>query len=226
MSAIADRIREAALRHGVDPETALFIANRESGLNPAARNPRSTAGGVFQFIDSTWKKYAPGGDKFDADTNIDAGVRFIRDNVNYLAGKNLPTDRGAVYLAHFAGPGGAEKVLSAPAGTPAAALFSEGAVAANPFLAGKDRDAVIAWAGGDGKAMPTPPPASPAPSASPAAPASDGLGDIALAMRQIAKTTPGLLPSMAPQSAAPRAFSRKPTAQSLTAGFGEDMVIG
>lgn len=34
-----------------------FIAGRESGLNNCAQNPRSSAFGIFQFLDATWKGY-------------------------------------------------------------------------------------------------------------------------------------------------------------------------
>ena len=35
----------------------LAIARIESGFNPAARNPNSTACGIFQFIKGTWERY-------------------------------------------------------------------------------------------------------------------------------------------------------------------------
>lgn len=47
----------------------------ESGWNPKAKNATSTAGGLFQFLDSTWNAYAPPlWDKFDPYDNIRAGV--------------------------------------------------------------------------------------------------------------------------------------------------------
>ncbi len=33
------------------------IATCESGYNPIAKNPYSTASGIFQFLDGTWKRY-------------------------------------------------------------------------------------------------------------------------------------------------------------------------
>lgn len=35
-----------------------YVLARESGGNPTARNPRSTASGLWQFLDSTWAGYA------------------------------------------------------------------------------------------------------------------------------------------------------------------------
>lgn len=39
------------------PPIMARIAECESGGNPKAKNPRSSASGKFQFIDSTWKHY-------------------------------------------------------------------------------------------------------------------------------------------------------------------------
>lgn len=34
-----------------------YVVARESGNNPTAKNPRSTASGTFQFLDGTWGNY-------------------------------------------------------------------------------------------------------------------------------------------------------------------------
>ena len=44
----------------VSAETALRIAFCESSYNPTAKNPNSTAKGLFQFIDKTWYNYCEG----------------------------------------------------------------------------------------------------------------------------------------------------------------------
>lgn len=44
----------AAERWGVDVTKAVAVASCESGLNEYARNPYSSASGVWQFISSTW----------------------------------------------------------------------------------------------------------------------------------------------------------------------------
>lgn len=36
------------------------VVGCESGWNPSASNPSSSAGGLFQFLDSTWRSMAPG----------------------------------------------------------------------------------------------------------------------------------------------------------------------
>lgn len=49
--------------------------NRESGWNPAAQNPHSTAYGITQFLDTTWGNY--GTKTADPNAQIDAGLKYI-----------------------------------------------------------------------------------------------------------------------------------------------------
>ena len=60
-------------KFGASAETMLAIAKCESGLNPSAKNSRSTASGVFQIIKGTWQgnTEASWDERFDAKTNID-----------------------------------------------------------------------------------------------------------------------------------------------------------
>jgi hypothetical protein len=106
-------IRQAAERYGVNPEALVRIGQIESGLRPGAKNPTSTASGIFQFIDSTWKQYGRGADPFDAAANIDAGARFARDVTNSLR-RSLGRDPEPweLYMGHQQGPGGAAAILS------------------------------------------------------------------------------------------------------------------
>ncbi len=56
-----EQVREyiiyVASAEGVDVSMALAIAKAESGFNPNAENPKSTASGVYQFLDGTFKAY-------------------------------------------------------------------------------------------------------------------------------------------------------------------------
>lgn len=114
MATIADIIRGAAGRYGVDPNTLLAIGQIESGLDPNARNPNSSAGGLFQFIDSTARQYGLK-DKFDASAAADAAARLLRDNAQFLRSRLGRDVSGAdLYLAHQQGAGGAAKILSDP----------------------------------------------------------------------------------------------------------------
>lgn len=126
------------------------IVGAESGGRADAKNPRSTATGPGQFIDSTWlsmvKAEAPEVAQGKSNSDILA-LRSDRDlsrrmteaysenNKKFLSGKGLPTDDGALYLAHFLGPAGAEKVLTSDPGTPIRNLFSADVLKANPNIA-------------------------------------------------------------------------------------------
>lgn len=53
---------------------------RESSFNPNAKNPKSTAKGLFQFLDGTRKNY--GGNKVDWSDPYQqslAGLKYIKD---------------------------------------------------------------------------------------------------------------------------------------------------
>lgn len=76
---IAERIRKHSAEHGVDYALALDLATFESGLNPKARNPRSTAKGVYQFLDSTWDNLCTG-NVLDPDDNIGCAMRLLGEN--------------------------------------------------------------------------------------------------------------------------------------------------
>lgn len=118
-------ISEAATRYGLDPDTALRVAAIETGgtFDPRAQNPSSSAGGLFQFLDATWKQYGNGKHKYDPYANADAGMRFMRDNIKALRTKlgREPT-AGEVYLAHQQGAGGASLILSNPSANAIALL--------------------------------------------------------------------------------------------------------
>lgn len=107
-------IVDAAIRHGQDPDALTQFAGIESSFNPLARNPNSTAGGLFQFLDGTARDYGLR-DKFDPAAASDAAARLMKDNRSYLAQRlgREPTP-GELYLAHQQGAGGAAKLLVNP----------------------------------------------------------------------------------------------------------------
>ncbi len=94
------------------------LAQVESSGNPFARNPNSSAKGMFQFIDSTAKQYgitAPFGTPEYAKQEIEAVKKFTADNKAALTDAlgREPT-LGELYLAHQQGAGGAAKILTNP----------------------------------------------------------------------------------------------------------------
>lgn len=90
------------------------LAEIESGKNPAAKNPNSTAKGLFQFIDSTAKEYGVK-NPLDPMQALEGVKRFTAANRGVLVAElgREPT-QGELYLAHQQGPGGAVKLLSNP----------------------------------------------------------------------------------------------------------------
>lgn len=140
---------------------------RESGGNPNARNPRSSAGGLGQFIDSTWldvlsrnrPDIAAGRSpsellqlKFDPQLSTEMTKAYEAENNARIAKAGFPVTPGNSYLAHFAGPEGALKVLSAQPDTPVAQLLGAKAVAANPHIQNMTAADLAAWAAGNRKA--------------------------------------------------------------------------
>lgn len=124
-------IAAAATKYGLDPATMLRIAEIESGLRPDAQNPSSSAGGLFQFIDSTWNAYG-GGDKRDPYRNADAAGQYLRDATGSLAKALGRAPEGwETYVAHQQGPGGAASLFRADPGAPAASIVGEDAVRLN-----------------------------------------------------------------------------------------------
>lgn len=106
------------------------VAQIESRGNPNAQNPKSSAGGMFQFIDSTAKQYGLT-DKTDPYASADAAARLAADNKAILT-KALgrePT-AGELYLAHQQGGGGAAALLSNP-NAPAASIVGNAAINLN-----------------------------------------------------------------------------------------------
>lgn len=111
---ILDTITGAATRYGVDPQALATIARIESGLDPTARNPNSSASGLFQFVNRTGQQYGLQ-DPFDPVQSSDAAARLTRDNAAQLRrtlGRE-PTP-GELYLAHQQGATGAARLLSNP----------------------------------------------------------------------------------------------------------------
>jgi hypothetical protein len=111
---VQDIISQTAARYGIDPAAMLRIAQLESGLRPDARNPNSSAAGLFQFINSTWKQYGQG-DPLDPSANADAAGRYLTDVSRHLQSSlgRAPTP-WELYLGHQQGMGGATALLRSP----------------------------------------------------------------------------------------------------------------
>ena len=123
----------------------------ESGGRDGARNPRSTAVGPFQFIETTF--IAVAGRHFAAETaGLDtarllalrtdrafarrAAEAFTRDNAAHLSASGVNASFPHLRLAHLVGPTAAARLLQLPPSAPVAPVLGAGAMRANPFLAG------------------------------------------------------------------------------------------
>ena len=142
-------IARAAQATGVDFAYLLGEARIESGLNPAARAPTSSAAGLYQFTGSTWLQTVDrhgaahglgwAGAAISGGRVADPGqrsavlnLRFDPDAAALMAGELTNDNRaalsaalgraphhGELYMAHFLGADGAAKILSAMAADPA-----------------------------------------------------------------------------------------------------------
>jgi hypothetical protein len=143
---LSDKIRAAAQAKGIDPDIALRIARAESSLKPTAQAGTSSAGGLFQVVDKTWKEFGgTPGKKLDADENIRVGTDIIAKNAQTLKSfLNRDPKPAEIYAAHYFGPTGAKSFLSADPATPIVDILGKAAVKANPNLQGKNVGQVLA----------------------------------------------------------------------------------
>ncbi|NUF61541.1 lytic transglycosylase domain-containing protein [Acinetobacter bereziniae] len=115
LPANAKLIARKARQDGVDPSVALTISHIETGglFSSTAKNPDSSAHGVFQLLDDTWKGQG-GGNRNDVNEQIKQGLKHIKNANSYMRKK---LDREPVqheqYLGHLLGPAGAVNVLKA-----------------------------------------------------------------------------------------------------------------
>ncbi|MFE1601635.1 phage tail length tape measure family protein [Methylobacterium sp. ID0610] len=161
-----DRIRkeaeEAAKRTAVSQDFISAMINAESRGDANARNPRSSATGLGQFIDSTWERLfrrtfperAAGMDRDEIlarRTDRDDSIALIRvyaeENRRALERAGLDTSNRNQYLAWFAGAQGAVNLLRADRSASAEEILGSRAAAANPsIIPGRTAGQVIDWA--------------------------------------------------------------------------------
>ena len=135
------------------------IIGVESHGDPNAKNKRSSATGLGQFLDETWldmiRAHRPdlgqgrSQDEIlelrrDAKIAREITARFTERNAEMLRKRGLPVTPGTLYLAHFAGGAGAVAILSAMENADAALVMAtadatgrtnrEKIIKANPFL--------------------------------------------------------------------------------------------
>lgn len=139
------------------------IIGVESGGNASAQNPDSTARGLGQFIESTWLRLFNEHFPERAEGMTRAQILALRDDPDLsrrmvelavdgyarsLSQNSLPVTDPNLYLSHFLGAGGAQKLLQAAPGTQVSNILPQGVIDANQSVlgGGKTREDVIAWA--------------------------------------------------------------------------------
>jgi hypothetical protein len=142
-------------------DEALFLdrlMQAESGGRLDAKNPRSSALGPFQFIQSTFHhivmRYLPElaeGKTYpeiqqlrtDLEASRLAALIYTRENAAYLNERGVAPEPGFLRLAFLLGPNGAAKVIAAEPKTPVSDLLSSAAVDANPFMRNMSAEQLI-----------------------------------------------------------------------------------
>lgn len=143
---IAQIIQDAATKNGVDPQILGQIAAVESGGNANAAASGSSAKGLFQVTDPTWKEMGGGDNPLDPSQNADVGARLLKRNSDGLSSAGIDASAPNLYLSHFAGLGGARKLLQADPSASAASVLGDAAVSANPFLKNMSVADLQGWA--------------------------------------------------------------------------------
>jgi hypothetical protein len=123
----------------------------ESGGRLDAKNPRSTALGPFQFIESTFlfvvNKYFPSevasrsreqvlALRTDMAFSRQAAGAYSNHLISALKNEGLPATTVNVRLAFLVGPDAAVRLLKAPSDQPLTTALSAEAIAANPYMSG------------------------------------------------------------------------------------------
>jgi len=160
---VSDRLLDIG-RHDINKEAWMQtvvdrIITVESNGNQNAKNNRSSATGLGQFLDQTWldliRAYRSDLMKGRSQEAIlelrrdgtiarEITAVFMEKNAAILKKRGLPVTSATLYLAHFAGPAGAVAILSALENADAASVMAsadatgrttrEIIIKANPFL--------------------------------------------------------------------------------------------
>lgn len=137
------------------------VVSAESGGDPNSQSSTSSASGPAGFINSTWLDTVKANRPDLAQGKSDAEILALKAdpvlsgqmaeaygnaNGDILAKNGLPVTEGTKYLAHFAGPQGAVKILQADPSAMASDILGSKVLAANPFLQGMTAQGLQAWA--------------------------------------------------------------------------------
>jgi hypothetical protein len=134
----------------------------ESSGRADARAKTSSATGLYQYTVARWLEIAPKalGERARGLSKRELLMKRLDpvasrivadyDTRNELAPSleraGVPITKETLYLAHFLGPTGARRLLTAKVGTPVNQVIDAKSIKANPFLKGKKAEEVLKWA--------------------------------------------------------------------------------
>lgn len=143
-------------------DTVNRIIWAESGGKTTAKNKKSSAEGLGQFIDSTWlymvKKHRPDIAKGKTNAQIlalktngelsrEMTTRYVEENAALLKKHGFPVNIRNLYVMHFLGSGEGPKLLRADPNQPVSSFISAQSINANQkVLSGKTAQQVLDWA--------------------------------------------------------------------------------
>ena len=149
-------INSASQKAGIDATLMQVMAAKESSFNPNAKAPTSSATGLYQFLDGTWrggvnkkgqkytgviqqygKKYGldlSNASRLDPEHSTLMAAEYLKANIKQIKGVKPNPNITDAYLTHFLGPGGAKKLLAANPDDPASKHFGNDVISANASI--------------------------------------------------------------------------------------------
>jgi len=142
---VKEIINDASSKVGIDNSLMQVMAAKESSFNPMAKAPTSSATGLYQFLNATWKdtvddygrKYGMSignSSRLDPEDSTLMAGEYLKNNLDYISSVKRSPNATDAYLTHFLGPGGAKKFLTASPATPSNYAVGDAAVRANPSI--------------------------------------------------------------------------------------------
>lgn len=116
----------ASVTAGISMAELTALGSLESKLRVKAKNPHSTAAGVLQYTNGTWKSkkklyskelgIKPNAHQYDVKANLLIGAKDLQETKQKLIEKTHLTNEtirlGDLYISHFTGSGAAIKIIN------------------------------------------------------------------------------------------------------------------
>ena len=116
----------ASVTAGISMAELTALGSLESKLRVKAKNPHSTASGVLQYTNGTWKSkkklyskelgIKPNAHQYDVKANLLIGAKDMQETKKMLIDKTHLTNEtirlGDLYMSHFAGSGASIKIIN------------------------------------------------------------------------------------------------------------------